>query len=177
MNEVLLSSEKLVKQIAGVSDNVAGEYILVSIREAQEIKLKSIVGPALLAKLKGLVEADTVDAAGNEYYAELIQKAQYYLAYSAIAELTYKTTFKITNFGVAKSNDENLQVPAFDEVARVRDYYQSKADFYCIELQTYVFENRRHFPELGECHCSRIHANLYSAASCGIFLGGARGKR
>lgn len=176
MTEVLLSSEKLVKQIAGVNDNVASDYIRASLTEAQEIGLKSILGKSLLDKLKALVDEDAVDAEGNEAYAELIDKCQYYLAYKTVSELTYKTTYKVTNFGVAKSNDENLQVPSFDEVAKIKDYYQSKADYYCIELQKFVIQNRPCFPELNECVCTRIRANLYSAASCGIFLGGPRGK-
>jgi len=37
-------------------------------------------------------------------------------------------------------------------------------------------DNRSSFPELNECDCRRIESNLYSAATCGIFLGGVRGK-
>ena len=177
MVTVLLTSEKLVKEIACISDNIAGEYIQSGIVEAQEIQLKSIMGPALLEKVKSLIKDKDIDKPENEMYNELVEKCQYYLAYTCLAALTYKTTFKITNFGVAKSSDENLQVPSFDDVAKVRDYYQSKADFFCIEIQTFLIQNRRSFPELTENRCNRIHANLYSAATCGIFLGGAFGKR
>lgn len=176
MNQVLLTSEKLVKEIACINDAVAVEYIHAAVVEAQEIKLNSILGPALLNKVKSLIENRQIDAPENEFYKELVQKVQYYLAYITAAELTYKTTYKISNFGVAVASDENLRVPGFDEVAKVRDYYQAKADYFCIEFQTFVYENRAHFPELTENKCSRIKANLYSAASCGIFLGGPRGK-
>lgn len=177
MTEVLLTSEKLVKEIACINDNIAGEYIRASIVEAQSIQLNSILGPALLNKLKALIEGEEIEADGNEYYHELVQNCQYYLAYTTLAALTYKTTYKLTNFGVARASDENLSVPSFDDVAKVRDYYQAKADYYAIEMQTYLLQNRTHFPELTENRCSRIHANLHSAATCGIYLGGARGKR
>ena len=91
-------------------------------------------------------------------------------------ELTNKVSYKIGNFGVAKSNDENLQVVTQDEIAKMQYYYQSKADFCALELQGWLLENRTAFPELTDCVCKKIHSNLYSAASCGLWLGGPRGK-
>lgn len=176
MQQVLLTSEKRVKELAFIIDNVASEYILAAITEAQETRLKSVIGPALLKKVKSLIADKTIEDSENETYLELVEAAQYYLAYTAIVELTFKTTFKITNFGVVTTNDENVQVPAFADVVKVRDYYQAKADYYCIELQKFCLDNRVRLPELSENVCSKIHANLYSAASCGIWLGGPRGK-
>lgn len=177
METVLLTSEKRVKELAFINDNVASEYILASIVEAQETRLKSVIGPALLEKVKSLISDETIDSEGNEAYKGLVEAAKYYLAYTAIAELTFKTTFKVTNFGVVTTSDENLQTPTFSDITKVRDYYQAKADYYCIELQKYCLENRAALPELGANQCNKIHANLYSAASCGLWLGGIRGKR
>lgn len=52
MAEILLSSEAFVKSVTSVSDNLSGKYILPSLREAQEIGLKSILGDSLFAKLR-----------------------------------------------------------------------------------------------------------------------------
>lgn len=175
MTEVLLSSEKLVKECACVNDNVASEYILSSLTEAQNITLKGILGPNLLNRIKVLIQDSALDT--EPMYKELVDQCQYFLAYTTLAALTYKTTYKISNFGVTRTNDENVSVPSFDEVAKIRDYYQSKADFYCIELQTFLWQNRSSFPELNRNRCERIKSNIYSAASCGIWLGGIRGKR
>ena len=87
-----------------------------------------------------------------------------------------RSSYKLTNFGLAKSNDENLSVATLDEIAANRGYYLAKADAQCYALQTWLLENRSLFPELRDCDCNRIRANLTSAASCGIYLGGARGK-
>lgn len=176
METILLTSEKRVKELAFIKDNVASEYILAAIVEAQETRLKSVIGPALLKKVKSLIKEGTIEEEKNEAYLGVVEAAQYYLAYTAITELTFKTTFKVTNFGVVTTNDENLQVPTFGDVVKIRDYYQAKADYYCIELQKYCLDNRAALPELSENVCSKIHANLYSAASCGIWLGGPRGK-
>ena len=176
MAEYLLTSEVFVKSVSNISDNVAGKFILPSIREAQEIKLKSILGSCLLSALKTMGGNGTLDDAGNEKYKELVDRCQYFLAYSAIVEILPKVSYKIGNFGVAKSTDENLQVATQDEIAKQEYYYQSKADYYALELQKWVLENHASFPELTECQCGKIRSNLYSAATCGLWLGGPRGR-
>ena len=94
-----------------------------------------------------------------------------------IVELIYKVSYKIGNAGVVKTTEENLQVATLDEIIAQKEYYQGKADFHCYELQNYILEEMVDFPEVTECTCRKIHANLHSAATCGFFLGGARGRR
>ena len=172
MAEILLTSEAFVKSVTNVSDNLAGKYILPSIREAQEQGLKSILGDCLLSKVKHLFNTDSLVG----IYKELVDHCQYYLAYAAIVEVTNKVSFKIGNFGVAKSTDENLQVASYDEIVKMQYYYQTKVDAYCLELQQWLLQNKESIPELTECQSKRLSSNLHSAASCGIFLGGGRGK-
>lgn len=176
MAEILLSSETFIKSVTNISDNVAGKYILSSLREAQEVGLKNIIGESLLERLKGLVK-DGIDAHENIKYKYLLNKCQYYLAYMTIVEIVHKVSFKIGNAGVVKTSDENVQVATFDEIVAEKEYYQSKADFHCMEVQNYILENRSDFPEVDENTCHRIRATLHSAATCGFFLGGSRGKR
>jgi len=176
MAEFLLTSEAFVKEVSNISDNVAGKYVLPSIREAQEIGLKTILGSCLLNVLKAIGLAKQFDLPENAAYKELVDRAQYFLAYTAIVEITNKVSYKIGNFGVAKSNDENLTVVTQDEIGKMQYYYQSKADFCALELQQWLLDNRSLFPELKDCDCAKISANLHSAATCGLWLGGPRGK-
>ena len=176
MAEILLSSETFIKSVTNISDNVSGKYILSSLREAQEVGLKSIIGESLLKKLKELVESG-IEKHDNLQYRYLLDKCQYYLAYMTIVELVYKVSYKIGNAGVVKTTDENLQVASFEEIVAQKEFYQSKADFHCMEIQNYILDNRTDFPEVDDCTCRKIHATLHSAATCGFFLGGARGKR
>ena len=150
--EYLLTSEDFIKEVTNISDNLSGKYLQGAIREAQEVVLRGIIGSCLL------------------------DHCQYFLAYTVLADLPMKASYKVTNFGLAKSRDENLDVATMDEIAANTGYYQAKADARCYELQTWLLQNKDLFPELNECACSRMHANLTSAASCGIYLGGARGK-
>ena len=175
--EILLSSEAFVKEVTSTSDNLSGKYILPSLREAQEIGLKGILGDCLLAKLKTLVRAGQIDDLEYAAYKRLLDHCQYYLAYQTIVEVTNKVSYKIGNFGVTKTTDENLQVATQDEIAKMQYYYQSKADACCLDLQNFILENKADYPELSDCACRKIEANLHSAATCGIFLGGARGRK
>lgn len=176
MAEYLLTSEAFVKEVSSISDNIAGKYILPSIREAQEVALKSILGSCLLNRLKAIGTAKQFDLPENAAYKDLVDRCQYFLAYTAIVEVTNKVSYKIGNFGVAKSQDENLQVATQDEIGKMQYYYQSKADFCALELQQWLLDNKGYLPELNDCACDKIKANLHSAASCGLWLGGARGK-
>ena len=63
-----------------------------------------------------------------------------------------------------------------DDRAKAEWYYQGKADACCVTLQQWLLDNRDAFPELDDCSCRAIRANLRSAASCGIWLGGVRGR-
>lgn len=176
MAEVLLTSETFIKQVSSISDNIAGKYIRPAIREAQDVKFRAVVGDTLLAKLKELVDTGDIEELGYIDYRHLLDRAQYFIAYSAIIEIAQKVTFKVANAGVVKTADENMQVADQPDLARMQAYYQAKADSCCLDLQNYILNNWRDYPELTEGDYHRIRATLYSAATCGIFLGGARGK-
>lgn len=172
--EVLLTSETFLKSVMPISDNVAGKYIQASIREAQEIGFKGIVGFALLKTLKEMVRDETLH--DHPAYEELVQESQYYLAYSAVVELCKKVAFKIANMGVVRTSDEHVDSVSLEDVNAISADYQHKADAAAFELQGWIMENCKEFPELGERGFHRIHSNLKSAATCGIWLGGPRGK-
>lgn len=175
--EILLTSEKFIKSVLNISDNVAGKFIQPCIREAQEVYLKGILGACLLTACKERIADGSIETTENEPYKALVDECQYFLAYQTAALLLPRVTYKIGNFGLSKSSDENLQVATPDELARQEEFYQSMADAQCFDLQGWVLERAAAYPELDECVCARIKSNLYSAASCGIFLGGPRGKR
>lgn len=177
MAEILLSSETFIKSVTNISDNVAGKYILSSLREAQEVGLKRIVGEKLLERLKSLVETKEIDNPENSKYKSLLDKCQYYLAYMTIVEVIFKLSYKIGNAGMVKTSDENLQVASLDEIISQKEYYQGKADAFCHDLQNYILADRTAFPEVDEYTCRSIRSNLHTSATCGFFLGGARGKR
>lgn len=176
MGQVLLCSEAFLKSATAISDNISGKYIQPAIREAQEVGLRGILGDALIDRLKDMVADGTIRDESNLAYRDLLDRCQYYLSYSAVVELIPKVSLKITGFGLAKATDKHLESVSQDERAKAEWYYQGKADSCCVALQGWILDNRDAFPELDECTCERMRSNLRSAASCGIWLGGVRGR-
>lgn len=171
----LITSESFLKNQTPVCDNVAGKYILSALRDAQEIHIKRVIGSALLERLKALCQSKQIDK--ETAYKELLEKCQLAIAFHAVAELTRITTYKITNKGVVTTSDERVDVASEEVVISTQDYYRTKASSYVYELQLYLLENASKFPELSDRSCDSIHANLKSAASCGLWLGGVRSKK
>ena len=176
MAEILLTSEKFVKSVTNISDNLDGKYLQAGIREAGEIYLENILGSSMLSALKAMVADRSINDEANAAYKQLLDVAQYFLAYTAIVQAMQFADYKIGNAGVVKTPDQNVVTATDEERDRKVEFYQAKADAYAFRLQKHVLNNSELFPELDECACEAIRSNLYSAATSGIFLGGARGK-
>ena len=176
MAEILLTSEKFVKSVTNISDNLEGKYLQAGIREAGDIYLENILGSSLLSALKAMVADRSIQAPANAAYKQLLDVAQYFLAYTSIVQAMQFADYKIGNAGVVKTPDQNVVTATDEERDRKVEFYQAKADAYAFRLQKHVLNNSELFPELDACACEAIRSNLYSAATSGIFLGGARGK-
>ena len=177
MENVLLTSEKFVKEQTDIDDNVAGKFLRPSIQEAQDIELEEVLGSCLKGKLVQLVGEGLINDPEYAAYKELLDRCQYYLAYMALIGVMHKVPYKTANAGVVKTPDERVVNATDTEIDRNIAYYQGKADSCCYRLQTWLLQNSSAFPELAPCDCDRISSNLRSAATCGIWLGGPRGKR
>ena len=175
--EVLLTSELSVKDVTSISDNLAGKFLLPSILEVQNSRYRQIVGTCMLDRLKELVSSGDIAITQYAAYKDLLDRSQEFLAYAVAAECCVKTSGKVSNSGVSRTYDENLQAATFGEVMQMRDYYTFKADAACRILQEWIRGNQAALPELAGCGCSGTSPNLRSSASCQVYLGGARGKK
>ena len=110
MTNVYLIDPELVKQITNVSDNLEGKVLGPAIIEAGNA-LRDIVGDALCDKLEELVANEEIDLDENVNYKLLLDKSQYFLAYTAAANVTVLTAVKVDNFGVSRSTDEHIELP------------------------------------------------------------------
>ncbi len=175
MRNVLLISEDTVKTYSGLNDNIWGKSLLPAIREAQEIGLQGIIGSCLYQSLCSKVEDGSIVSQENIQYKTLLDEyISYYMVYQVINDLIPVIGVKLANIGVVISNDEHIQNLTEDERNRIDTYYQYRADFYCKRMQQWLLENKELFPELNECSCNQMKANLDSAASTGLWLGGLR---
>ena len=177
-NDVLLISEDYIKSITNVSDNIAGDYLLPSIKLAQDIDLESTIGTRLLEKIQELIYNNDISNQENSNYKLLLDKyIQPYLAYATIKHLTPTVAYKLANQGVLRTDDEKSYNITSNEVDKVIDYYSHIANTFKKRLQLFLIANYNEFPELINWKSlDDIRANLYSAAGCNVSLGGPRGR-
>lgn len=186
---VLLISEDYIKSESNLDNNVSGKYLQSAIKLAQDIELQSLIGTKLLESLQkkcidwvdpsveGAI-ADSIDDPDNIKYKELLD---YYvtpfLLFQVLSEVIVPITYKLSNFGVMRTDDEKDLAADASQVNLLRKYYKDKADFFKARLQDWVITYYNDFPELYSYKPLKdMYPNLYSASSCGIWLGGARGK-
>lgn len=176
MKNILLCSPDFVRLNSNISDNCNSKVLATAIRETQEDELQEIIGQLLFEKLQDLVESGEIENTEFKIYKEVLDKAQMFITYKVIAEVTMMYSFKIDNAGVVQSRDEYLDNIGIDDTLSIKNYYDTKASHYAYLLQNYLMEHLTEIPELTECQAWKIRSTLYSAASPSIFLGGARGR-
>lgn len=173
INNVLLISEDFVKTNSNISDNMFGKFLLPAIREAQHIRLQSVIGTQLYESLLRKVTANTL----TEQYKELTDDyIQWFLLYQVLSDVIDVIDVKFVNMGTVRNRDEYVDNISDAERVRLKHNYEYKADWYCKQMQEYLLKNRQQFEELDDCACDTMKANLRSAASTGVWLGGYRGK-
>ena len=176
MNEVMLVSENYVRNLTNIDNNTQSKFLLSAIREAQEVQYQQVIGTKLLRKLKSLVDDDTINNTENIAYKDLIDNSQLFLAYQAVVELCLICSVKLSNGGLQQNSDENLSVLSVEETIQVKNLYQQKADFFRKRLMGYIIDHKSELPELNGNKFQDMYAELHSAASIGLWLGGKRGK-
>lgn len=193
---VLLISEDYIKSNSTLDNNISGKYLQAAITSAQDVELQSLIGTKLLEKIQKLVidwkdpnkpvhpieppiyDPTSIDDPENHRYKELLDYyIQPYLLYQVLSEITIPISFKLSNFGVMRTDDEKDLTSDISQVNLIKKYYRDKADFFKTRLQNWVITYYNDFPELYEYKPLKdLYPNMYSSSSCTIWLGGARGK-
>jgi len=176
MRNVLLCSPDFIRLNSNISDNCNSKVLATGIREVQDDELQEILGQLLLEKLQDLVESGKIEDRENKVYKDVLDKAQMFITYKVIAEVTLMFSHKIDNAGVVQSRDEYLDYVGIDDVLKLKNIYENKAAHYAYLLQNFLMEHLTEIPELTECQAWKIRSTLYSAATPNVFLGGARGR-
>lgn len=175
-NKILLTSANYVREVTNISDNVNEKVLYAAIRESQDIELRNIIGSKMLKKLKSLVAEDLIKQDEYTTYNELLEETQYFLAYTVITKLCLTLNFKLDNAGLLVTSDEHISNLDVSDTFTLKDWYQKRADYYCMLLQNWCLRHRSELPELDEGCCRTIRSNLYSSFTNGLFLGGRRNR-
>ena len=156
MNNILLISEKTIKENSLVSNNIDGKYIANAIRTAQDISLQPIIGSKLFKRLCEGVANDNLTELETELIKEYIQPI---LLNSVMSDLVMQLTFKFRNMGAVQTTDTNLIVPSLKDLQYVREDYNLKASFYMNRLSDYLKANCTKFAQYPGCNCQSLKAN------------------
>ena len=166
-----------MKTNSGLNDNMFGKSLLPAIREAQDIYLQQIIGSTLYNKLLELVDSETIGDNDNALYKELLDNyVRSYLLYQTIVQVIPVTNVKLSNYGTTLSDDQYLVNLSQGEAELIEKHYQNLSDFYARRLQEFILNHCEDL-SIDTCTCDGIRANLKNAATCGVFLGGVRGRR
>ena len=150
MTNTFLISEAQIRNYTDIEDNIDSALIKNGIREAQDIKLQTVLGTLLTEKLYSLVDAGTVGDSANAAYKTLldtyVQNMLIYASYWYILDTVYM-----------RSRNNGLLIPDGGEssVAVDRGLYnvkrqavQNKMEFYSDLLTDYIIEEQVLYPEL-----------------------------
>ena len=174
MKKVLFTNENYIRSVTNIDTNVESKFLLSAMREAQDVHLQQIMGKTMADKLSNLILNDELNTESNLAYRNLVDECQLFLAYQAVAILCFTTNVKISNGGLQQTSDENLATLDVKDTFTIQQHYQDKADFYAKRLQEYILDNKASLPEIGERKCNQMNAELHSAASNSLWLGGMR---
>ena len=178
-NNVLLISEKAIKENSSLSENCFPKFMFPAIKEAQEMGLQMILGECLYNKLLEMVSDDSIEEPENAAYKDLLDNyVQDYLIYEVLKNIVPYLNVKLANIGTVVTNDEKIVNLTQAEAELLANNFKNKADWYCKRLQQFLLNNRATFPEIDECACGcyTIKPNLKSIERANIFLGGEAGK-
>ena len=139
---VLFISEEKLKDSTAISLNVDVQLLLPFVKQAQKIYVETKLGSQLCLKLETLIVAGTVNAAGNEAYATLLNTyigdmLPNFALYHAIPFLR----FRVENGNLYSKTSETGSALTTEEAQR------NTAEYYTERLVDYICNNTNLFPE------------------------------
>lgn len=169
--KVRLVSAEFVRQTACLNANTESKYVAAAVREAQNMSLNTLIGTPLLTELcRKTYEKEEYD----DDEKTLLGYIEYFIAYDAAARLVFKMYGKVSNAGVTVNKDETYEPADFKYITFLSEKYQNLADFYAGRITDCLKEMNI---SAGDKEKGDMKPSLSSMARCGIYLGGARGKR
>jgi len=156
MNNILLISEKTVKENSLVSNNVDGKYIQNAIRTAQDISLQPIIGQKLFERLCEGVSEQNLTELETKLISTYIQPV---LLNAVMSDLVLQLSYKFRNIGTVQTTDTNIMMPSLNELQYIREDYNMKAAFYMNRLSDFLEANCTKFKQYPGCECGKLKAN------------------
>ena len=159
MNNILLISEKTIKENSLVSNNVDSKYIQNAIRTAQDLSLQPIIGQKLFERLCDGVANNNLNEIETELISTYIQPV---LLNAVMSDLVLQLSFKFRNLGAVQTVDTNVIIPSLTDLEYIRNDYSMKCTFYQNRLSDFLEANCTKFKQYTDCQCWKLPANKYA---------------
>ena len=145
---VLFISEERLKDSTTIGLNVDVNLLSPYIKMSQKLYIETKIGTQLSDKLKALIVAGTVNNAGNEAYATLLndyiaEVLPSYCLWMAVPFLRYK----IENGNIYSKTSETGNALSTEEAQHLRNEVLNTAEYYMERMIDYIRNNTSSFPE------------------------------
>jgi len=145
---VLFISEEKLNDSTAISLNVDVQLLLPFVKQAQKLYVETKLGTKLCDKLKSLIVAGTVNNAGNEFYATLLndfigEMLPNFALYHAIPFLR----FKVENGNIYSKSSETGTALNTEEAQSLRSEVVNTGEYYMQRMIDFITNNTTEFPE------------------------------
>ena len=148
MSYVLFISESVLKSSSALNLNISTTLLLPYVRQAQKLYIETKLGTDLNNKLKDLIVAGTVNDAGNEAYATLLNDyiPDVLVNFSFFHAIPF-LRFKIENGNIYSKTSETGTALSTEEAQHLREEIRNTAEYYTERMIDYICNNSSLFPE------------------------------
>ena len=157
---VLFISEDKLKSSSALNLNISTTLLLPYVRQAQKLYIETKLGTDLNNKLKDLIVAGTVNDAGNEAYATLLNDyiPDVLVNFSFFHAIPF-LRFKIENGNIYSKTSETGTALSTEEAQHLREEIRNTAEYYTERLISYICNNNSLFPEYNTNTGSDVNAD------------------
>ena len=148
---VLFISEERLKDSTTIGLNVDVNLLSPYIKMSQKLYIETKVGTQLSDKLKALIVAGTVNNAGNEAYATLLNDyiAEVLPSFCLYMALPF-LRFKIENGNIYSKTSETGTALSTEEAQHLRNEVLNTSEYYMERMIDYIRNNTSSFPEYSQ---------------------------
>ncbi len=162
-------NETELKDLTPLSSNVPIEQLKNDFIIAQIQDIKPILGVALYDELDAAVQADTTTTDQDTLLAKIKPALAYFILNKSLSWMCYNISAK----GVQKKTSDGGEVLTKSELESLRTEANNYAEFFAIELRTYLeankslYSNYRTYPlSKSRIYKSGVYFGAYGKRSC-----------
>lgn len=132
-----------IKEHTVVDENVDEKYIKIAIQNAQNYKLKYLIGSGMYAEIKTQIDGNSLTAINTTLLNDYIVP---YLVEQTLVELLPFTLDKISNRNVGTKDSEKTVSASSQRMEQIANEQETRAEMRANEMRLYILQNSASFP-------------------------------